>query len=305
MADRIYTFDDFKNAREKFVLDQDKNKKEKKRKSKLDEEGSLTKDIGLEITDENFNNNVIYMAVKWGYEDARRTMSGIGNLTAERESALKNIAKEIQKYLKKEKSHQDKKDFDSTHVEICNKWVDDDDLKKVDGITTYGKAQKIVNMAFKYLYCCEDAYKYEEYFKFCHVPLDSITLEWFYRKRKGEDDDLTRDSMLAWSKIESYRSIVDKEACMNEAHKKDGHSYMYFQNYFREWFGGQDKITPLQAEFIYWPLTQETLAAEAFLKSLTDEGDNLIGKPISDDNKKAIYDKIAGILNPAIENEHE
>ena len=44
----------------------------------------------------------------------------------------------------------------------------------------------MINMTFKYIYCLEGAKEREDYFRFCHMPLDSITLEWFYRlKEKG------------------------------------------------------------------------------------------------------------------------
>jgi hypothetical protein len=43
-------------------------------------------------------------------------------------------------------------------------------------------AQKIVNMAFKYLYCFDDANIYYNKFADCHMPLDRFTLKWFYSK---------------------------------------------------------------------------------------------------------------------------
>ena len=44
----------------------------------------------------------------------------------------------------------------------------------------YGQAQKVINMAFKYLYCCEGAEKYNSKFADCHMPLDQFTLAWFF-----------------------------------------------------------------------------------------------------------------------------
>jgi hypothetical protein len=45
---------------------------------------------------------------------------------------------------------------------------------------TYGKAQKIVNMTMKQLYCFANALDYKEsVFAFCHIPVDSIILAFF------------------------------------------------------------------------------------------------------------------------------
>ena len=44
---------------------------------------------------------------------------------------------------------------------------------------TVGQAQKIINMSFKYLFCCADIRNSKQsHFTWCHMPLDSVTLEW-------------------------------------------------------------------------------------------------------------------------------
>lgn len=72
------------------------------------------------------------------------------------------------------------------------KWSDD---LRDSGKLTYGQAQKIINMAFKYYYCCDDApddYKFYD----CHMPLDRYTLAWV--------KDITGVHLSAWSKIDNY-----------------------------------------------------------------------------------------------------
>lgn len=45
---------------------------------------------------------------------------------------------------------------------------------------TYGKAQKIVNMTMKQLYCFDNAHTYRSsVFQYCHIPIDSVILEFF------------------------------------------------------------------------------------------------------------------------------
>jgi hypothetical protein len=279
MDNKINIEDQFKTARDGF-------REENADKNLSDLANSLAEGLKTEINEDN----IIYKAVKWGYDDACRTMSGIGDLTEDRNELLKTIAEGIKKYLADESvlkgAPQNKDKFDTEHETICEIWTDAKIFKdsKYKDIATYGKAQKIVNMAFKYLYCCVGDGNYEDYFKYCHVPLDSITLEWFCRLAADKKKNITKNRILSWSKIEKYDEVTSDK----DEKSKDKYSYMFFQNYFREWLGGQDKITPLQAEFIYWPLTQKTLAAETFLKSLTDKEND----PISDDNLKAIYDEI-------------
>lgn len=42
-----------------------------------------------------------------------------------------------------------------------------------------GQAQKLINMSFKYLMCCEDIRQNKlAHFTWCHMPLDSVTLDW-------------------------------------------------------------------------------------------------------------------------------
>ena len=48
---------------------------------------------------------------------------------------------------------------------------------------TVGQAQKIINMSFKYLFCCADIRNSKlSHFTWCHMPLDSVTLEWLGMK---------------------------------------------------------------------------------------------------------------------------
>lgn len=70
---------------------------------------------------------------------------------------------------------------------------------------TFGHAQKIVNMAFKYLYCCHGAEKYEDtVFSHCHMPLDRNTIA-DYRKYITKEDTIP-----VWSKL----TLLPPDACM-------------------------------------------------------------------------------------------
>ena len=70
-----------------------------------------------------------------------------------------------------------------------------------------GQAQKLLNMAFKYLYCLEDfREEHQSHFACCHMPLDSYTLAWYKRECDSDYDG------EAWSAIDDtakYYHIVE------------------------------------------------------------------------------------------------
>lgn len=117
---------------------------------------------------------------------------------------------------------------------------------------TYGKAQKIVNMTFKYLcayYCANsEESKDENCFKFCHMPLDSFTLEWF---KRSEIPNVAKGKIGAWSN-------------MDKKDDEKSYGYEFYYKEIKKYFETQ-KVTPLQAEFVIWPHIQKELAAEAFI----------------------------------------
>lgn len=71
-------------------------------------------------------------------------------------------------------------DFDKIHLDFCDFFLTG--LNKIFASTPqeFGKAQKVINMAFKYLYCFDNATSYLPYFTYCHMPIDSYTLNWCF-----------------------------------------------------------------------------------------------------------------------------
>ena len=65
--------------------------------------------------------------------------------------------------------------FDSFHEKLCDEFVE---AFRDDGVYvhTYGNAQKMVNILFKYLTCFSDYVKYADLFSYCHIPIDGIIL---------------------------------------------------------------------------------------------------------------------------------
>ena len=93
-------------------------------------------------------------------------------------------------------------------------------------ILSIGQTQKLINMSFKYLYCCKWFFENKkDYFKYCHMPLDGYILNWYKREIDKEYDG------QAWSKIDN----VSK--------------YMNIENKIRNYYDGE---IVLEKEFDIW-----------------------------------------------------
>lgn len=80
--------------------------------------------------------------------------------------------------------------FNSNYDLSVDKVISKVDIKKI----TYGKAQKIVNMTMKQLYCFDNAPTYKNsVFQYCHIPIDSVILEFFHLS-----------SEYVWSNLKTY-----------------------------------------------------------------------------------------------------
>lgn len=117
-------------------------------------------------------------------------------------------------------------DFPSWHDNACRKVIEILE-KRYDGVT-YGKAQKIVNMIFKYLYCFDGALNFEDCFGECHMPLDSKILDWYRR-------NVDKEQKTPWSKLEKKEYLEIQEKIDEHVKKAYNNSY-----------------TTLEAEFIIW-----------------------------------------------------
>lgn len=179
----------------------------------------------------------IFLAVKKAYTDmSPRTFAKdhdwwecTDNVKADK----KERKKEIEKAWKEEKSgifewladefytyfQNDYTDFNNWHKTVCSNF-----LNKFKPILSeygydaekslkYGKAQKIVNMTFKYLLCFDDANNYSSKFNECHMPIDSYILKWY-------NDIGDNKCTTVWSDLEekeyyelqeNIKSILDKK----------------------------------------------------------------------------------------------
>lgn len=137
-----------------------------------------------------------------------------------RKEALKRLSAKFEEYFKAPEKN--RKDFNTWHEQCCKEFQTEYN-KSLEGQyhkIKYGKAQKIVNMTFKYLFCYVDAESYIGHFRYCHMPLDSFTLTWYRHEAKNYlkqheklwyRDNKNRVNNLTWSDMgeEEYISIQE------------------------------------------------------------------------------------------------
>ena len=178
-------------------------------------------------------------------------------------------------YFNSAEAPKKQEDFNEWHHSTCELF-----LKTLNGDyenLCYGKAQKIVNMMFKHLYCLNGAEKYQNYFKYCHLTLDSFTLEWFHRNVVKEG------KVGVWSNLR-----------YDESENKYENYTFYVSNietYFNE-KNIENELTAFQFEFYMWPDMQIQLAAEAFYFSMNE---NMSSNDRDDFRSKTTKDKIKDI----------
>lgn len=264
MANCEYTQEKFKESRDIFKM-----MVEKAHSNDLEKMTSPDCSIAIET------------AVNWAYNDAKRTMHGITK--DDREEAEDAIVKEFKAYFTNPAPCEKK--FKESHIRLCNAWINS--FEDGSSLGTYGKAQKIVNMTFKYLYCCTNIDNFENHFKYCHMPLDSFTLEWCKRNIQEIDPN----KIGSWSKMKDEKSDTYKESKNIEKY-----SYHYYVARIRDYVAiNKIELTPLQLEFIIWPKMQLELATENYLFTLTDEYKKTSEKEKL--RKESLEDKMALVVN--------
>ena len=187
----------------------------------------------------------------------------IGNYPAEIADAKKYVREEVSTYLKG-KPFLLESDYDAWHKKICVNLADNNQYftgysahrktaTKYKNGFTIGNAQKFLNMLMKDLYAClsveptfwpgydEDNLGYEDYFKFCHMPLDSYIL-------KFVDDIRYREKKTHARAFACWSNITDYDDYMKEQEEICDYVIKYKCN---------PTVTVLQTEFVVWPLYKE------------------------------------------------
>lgn len=131
-----------------------------------------------------YNNivDIIDISVRLAYRDIQRVFKGIGAYQAEKLNMLDYVKAELREYFNS--SPKTQAEFNEWHEKVCTDMKGYLATYRPAGRAgfTYGCAQKILNLSFKYLYCFDyfevEPKEYMPYFEFCHITFDNKILRW-------------------------------------------------------------------------------------------------------------------------------
>lgn len=235
------------------------------------------------------NNDEVYTAaVHLGYLDMCRTCHGIGTKVSddERTASFKTLGEKI-KGLLDDSSIDSQEAFDAKHKELCKEYMD---LLEYYGYPIkYGQAQKVVNMAFKYLFCCEDASS-KPAFEYCHMPLDGLIMNWCKDWCKKEYGISVNNDKDAWSKLTEKKYTKITNAIFKKL-KSDDVQYSI----------GDKDITlpeiPLKAELVIWPEEARKKTTKELLKQLEKAcKDDYFKDNLTTEERKSIRENLEQIV---------
>lgn len=184
--------------------------------------------------------NIYKVVSAHAYHDMTpRHLKGIGNYKKEKEDIFNYITDQLILYFSE--SAKTKEEFEKWHKNICEEIcrrfssLPDIDLK-------FGKAQKLINISFKHLYCFANSDSKAEHFKYCHIPINSNVISWC-NKNAG-----IRKPQTAWSNL-SYDDYHKFQECLSmwlnsdantEYRDSDGIPYSLLQLDFIAWISVPD-----------------------------------------------------------------
>lgn len=124
-----------------------------------------------------------------------------GHNSAIQSSCIKYLKDQFEDLIKRQPLNDD--DFEEEHKNICNGFLKEINSHSSIDKQNYGKAQKVVNIIFKFLV----AYGKWGNESQCHMPIDSFVLKWLY----GRDTF----NGVSWSNI-SYENYVKIQEAISE-----------------------------------------------------------------------------------------
>lgn len=187
------------------------------------------------------------------YRDVQRHFHGIGKHKDKRDEGFELLAENICEYFNNPpKTSQT--EFDAFHRELCDKLIEYFNAFLTNGMT-YGKAQKLINITFKHLFCTKEAMGKLGYFQYCHTPIDNTVLNWCAEKIGL---NVQRSN---WSNIKDYNVYKDiQKGILNYLNSPANTEYR---------FSDGTSFTPLAVDFYVWA------EAESAKKQILSEWENI------------------------------
>ena len=141
-------------------------------------------------------------------------------------------------------------DFNTWHKETCETLIAKMN-SVIPGFGTVGKAQKVINMALKYLSCICN--QYDGILEQCHMTLDGYTLDWYktHVMPWAKENDLpVPEGNILWSKIEQYADYTRMQDAIRKYLEQNAEYYINIGSKKTEPVLLLDD--PFDSEFIIW-----------------------------------------------------
>ena len=189
---------------------------------------------------------VLYRKRIKGYSD-KYSLHGNKVAIAKLDALLGKLAQRIYDYFNMPGNvSNNQSNFDKFHHNICQWFLDElNKIRKMVGLppATYGNAQKMINILFKYLACFDDYPKYADLFSYCHMPIDG------YIVRALKNNKVTAPS-TPWNRL-TYQV------------------YIYLQKDIRCKLPKNINMSILESEFILWPIAAKGRSCKGVLLQVT------------------------------------
>lgn len=185
---------------------------------------------------------LVAWAIDKGYSDAKRTFKGIGKFSVQKTNAFANLNKNLFSFFAANSSIT-WGSYMKKHEDWCEQFIND--LKPFKA--SYGQAQKVINMAMKYIFCATT--QQHSAFDVCHMALDSYILAWYNRQKIGKNINKTWSSLTKKDYTEIQNNIY-------RFLQKGENVRKYYKREFGKKKVSNDYIVldsaPIKAEFIIW-----------------------------------------------------
>lgn len=156
------------------------------------------------------------------------------------QEVLENLSKKIHKYfMSKDPVVKNQDDFDAFHNRLCETFMKDLNTNReqvhYDDIS-YGQAQKMINVLFKYLACYSDYIVHKDDFIYCHLPIDNNILKILAKKYNMTDIEGKKYKGDSWHEFdkEKYLDLLkDYRTAENDKQILNGRTFLGME--FDEW----------------------------------------------------------------------
>lgn len=190
----------------------------------------------------------------FNYNNAARGLVRQARMTsaADVERTLIPFVDKVWKYFNQHpNTNNSQANFDRFHEELCDLFLSS--FAIAGYVHTYGNAQKMVNMLFKYLTCFADYSTFADLFNYCHIPIDGKILGGFYLAYRVPNTKGTRTSGtysgVRWTRMDkaTYLALCnDYRATL--APIKGSHSWLGMEYYI--WAGAAIPSTGVHASSV-------------------------------------------------------